>query len=403
MLSVEAGQAFLLQAARPVTDVQTVGTSDALGRVLAATQRSPIDVPGYTNSAMDGYAVRSDDVGPDGETRLAVSQRITAGRVGVPLEHGQAARIFTGAPMPLGADAVVMQENCRLEHGLVCCSGPVRPGQNVRPQGNDIAQGTEVLSAGARIRPQEMGLAASIGLATLPVFRRLRVAVLSSGDELVFPGGSLGPGNIYNSNHYLLFGLLVQLGCEVKDLGTVADDLVATKETLQKAAAGADVIVASGGVSVGEEDHMRHAVSQLGQLNLWRIAVKPGKPLAYGRIGETDFLGLPGNPVSVLVTFCLFARPFLLRRQGAAAVIPRSFRVKSGFAWHKPGLRREYLRVRLIRRGDGQWQAEAFPRQGSDVLTSAVWADGLVEVTEGEVFDIGADISFLPFGELLCY
>jgi molybdopterin molybdotransferase len=401
MLSVEEGQSYLLAAARPLAEVRSVEITDALGCILAGTQISPIDVPGYDNSAMDGYAVRSDDVASSGMTKLEISQRIAAGREGSSLSQGQAARIFTGAPMPSGADAVVMQERCRVVDSFVCFDGPVKSGQNVRPRGNDIARGTEVLSAGTRIRPQEIGLAASVGLTTLPVFRPLRIAVLSSGNELVLPGVPLGPGKIYNSNRYMLFGLLARLGCELKDLGTVSDDLAATKEALQRAAEGADVIVSSGGVSVGEEDHMRQAVSHLGRLDLWRIAVKPGKPLAYGRVQDTDFLGLPGNPVSVLVTFCLFVRPFLLRRQGAAEVMPRSFRVKAAFAWPRPGVRREYRRARLVHHTDGEWWAELFPRQGSEVLTSAVWADGLVEIPEGKRFSRGDEISFLPFSELL--
>jgi molybdopterin molybdotransferase len=401
LLSVEEAQGFLLENARRLDEVRAVETAESLGCVLAAAQVSSIDVPGYDNSAMDGYAVRSEDAAPSGMTKLAISQRIAAGREGSILKRGQAARIFTGAPMPPGADAVVMQERCREEGDLVCFEGPVRLGENVRLRGNDIARGTEVLSAGTRIRAQEMGLAASVGLATLPVFRRLRIAILSTGDELVVPGKPLGPDKIYNSNRYILFGLLTRLGCEVSDGGTVADDLAATEQALQRAAQGADVIVASGGVSVGEEDYLKEAVSRLGRLDLWRIAVKPGKPLAYGRVQEADFLGLPGNPVSVLVTFCLFVRPFLLRRQGTRGVMPRSFRVKSGFSWPKPGLRREYLRARLVQGEDGDWRAEAFPRQGSDVLTSAVWADGLVEVPEGKRFSEGDDVSFLPFSELL--
>lgn len=401
LLSVEEAQSFLLANARQLAEVQTVETAASLGRVLAASTISPIDVPGYDNSAMDGYAVRSEDVAPSGTTRLAISQRIAAGREGGALEQGHAARIFTGAPMPAGADAVVMQEHCRVEGSLVCFPGPVRSGQNVRPRGNDIAAGTEVLSAGTRIRPQEMGLAASVGLATLPVIRRLRVAVLSSGDELMRPGERLGSGKIYNSNQYLLFGLLAGLGCALSDRGTVGDELAATEQALRQAAEEADVIVTSGGVSVGEEDHMRHAVARVGRLDLWRIAVKPGKPLAYGQVQDADFFGLPGNPVSALVTFCLFVRPFLLRRQGATKVMPRSFRVKAGFAWQKRGVRREYLRARLVQHAHGEWRAEAFPRQGSDVLSSAVWADGLVEIPEGRRYAVGDDVSFLPFSELL--
>lgn len=401
MLSVAETCTFLLGQARPVADMEIVPIEGALGRVLALPQVSPIDVPGHDNSAMDGYAVRSQDIAPDGLTELAISQRITAGNTGGALAAGQAARIFTGAPLPLGADAVIMQEHCRVEGNRVWVHGPAKPQQNVRPQGNDITRGTEVLAVGTRLRPQELGLAASVGLATLPVFRRLRIAILSSGDELVSPGKALAPGQIYNSNRYTLLGLLSGLGCEVRDFGTVPDDLVASEDALLAAAAETDVIVTSGGVSVGEEDHIKEAVRRRGRLQLWRIAVKPGKPMAYGGIGDADFLGLPGNPVSVLVTFCLFVRPFLLRRQGVTEVERRSYPVKAGFAWRKRGERPEYLRARLVSDGTGGWQATLFPKQRSDVLTSAVWADGLVEIPQGRTIAAGDVVAYLPFTELL--
>lgn len=401
MLTVEQARAFLLERARPLHETETVGIEQALGRVLARGQRASFDVPGHDNSAMDGYAVCSRDVETQEALWLPVVQRIAAGDLGIPLERGQAARIFTGAPMPGGADAVVMQEHCKVEGNQVCIRGPVRPGQNVRPRGNDIAAGAEVLQFGSRLRPQEIGLAASLGLVQLPVFRRLKVAMFSSGSELVAPGEPLSPGKIYNSNRFTLGALLAGLGCAITDYGTVPDDLGATQRALCEAAREADVIITSGGVSVGEEDHLKNAVEAIGRLDLWRVAIKPGKPIVYGRVEGADFLGLPGNPVSVLVTFCLFARPFLLHRQNVADVVPRGFPVGAGFERKKASNRREYMRVRLHRDDEGQWQAVPFPNQGSDVLTSAVWAEGLAELPEGQTIVRGDRLTYLAFTELL--
>ena len=401
MISYDQALTFLLERARPVTETEWLGISAALGRVLARPVVSGVDVPPWDNSAMDGYAVRSADVPAVGEACLPVSQRVPAGSVGARLDLGTAARIFTGAPMPTGADTVVVQEACREEGGKVFFHGPVQAGENVRPRGNDIAAGAQVLAAGTRMRPQEMGLAASVGAAQIAVSRRLRVALFATGDELVDPGDRLEPGQIYNSNRYTLLGLLRGLGCEVEDLGTIADDYVCTRDGIVRAAEGNDVLVTSGGVSVGEEDHVKRVLRDLGRLDLWQVRIKPGKPLAYGSVGAMDFLGVPGNPVSALVTFVLLVRPFLLARMGADAVLPRRHRVLSGFRWARRGERREFLRARLETGEDGVPRATLFPRQGSDVLTSVAWADGLVEVPEGDTVETGDWVSYVSFSDLL--
>ncbi len=399
-ISVDQAAAFMLERARPPAGARSVALDEALGGVLARDVPSPIDVPGYDNSQMDGYAVRAADVAGDGAL-LPVSQRIPAGALARPLAPGSAARIFTGAPMPAGADTVVMQERCRVEGERVWIPGPAKQGDNVRPRGNDIRAGQVVLEAGERLRPQHLGLAASLGIAQLALHPRLKVAYFSSGDELRLPGEPLGPGQIYNSNRYTLAALIRRVGAEGVDLGRVADTLDATVVALGRAARVADVVVSSGGVSVGEEDHVRAALEQVGELELWRIAVKPGKPLAYGRIGDADFIGLPGNPVSTLVTFCLFVRPFLLRRMGARRLEPRFWPVRAGFEWPRAAQRREFARARLVDRGGGTPVAELHPRQGSDVLSSTTWADGLVEIPEGTTVARGDVLRYLDFDALL--
>ena len=403
LLSVDEALDFLLRQAQPVEAVENALTMDALGRVLAASQVSQINVPPHDNSAMDGYAVRVADLNTAGETQLLVSQRIPAGTVGTLLEPNTAARIFTGAPIPAGADAVVMQEDTSQAGDRVTIRHAVVAGTNLRRAGEDIAQGNTVLQAGARLGPQHLGLAASVGLARLPVYRKLRIATFFTGDELVMPGAPLGPGQIYNSNRFTLNGLLRCLGFTAIDLGIVPDNLAATVAVLKQAARDADVILTSGGVSVGEEDYVKAAVEQLGTIDMWRIAMKPGKPLAFGRIDNAAFIGLPGNPVSVFVTFCIFARPFLLRSQGVMDVMPRSYWVEANFDWLKPDRRREFLRARLEPGTDGQSRAAIYPHQGSGVLTSTVWGDGLINCPAGTPIKRGERVRYIPFAELLAW
>lgn len=395
-LSVDAALESLLTGARTVDGRETVSTLVASGRVLAADQRSGVDVPPRDNSSMDGYAVRAADC--TAGARLRIAQRIAAGAVGMPLEPGTAARIFTGAPIPPGADAVVMQEVCAVDGDAVIVQEPPRAGQWIRRAGEDIRAGSTILEAGCRLRPQEAGLAASVGLATLPVYRRMKVAIFSTGNELVMPGEALPAGAIYNSNRYTLHGLLQALGCEIVDLGIVPDTLDATRETFRAAAAGNDLIITSGGMSVGEEDHVKPAIEAEGQLNLWRIAMKPGKPIAFGRVGEAAFIGLPGNPVSTLVAFMIFVRPFILRCQGARVVGAQTYAMRADFHWPQPdAVRREYVRVRV----NGAGGLDLFPNQSSGVLTSAVWGDGLVEVAPRKPIAPGYTVRFLPFSEML--
>lgn len=403
LLSVDEALDHLLRAATPCEAVEEVLTMDALGRVLATSITSPMAVPPHNNSAMDGYAVRVQDLHPQEITRLQVSQRISAGTMGVPLAAHTAARIFTGAPIPEGADGVVMQEDTRQTDDIVAISRTVAKGENIRLAGEDITVGTTILQAGTRLGPQHIGLAASVGMARLPVYRKLRIASFFTGDELVMPGEQLAPGQIYNSNRFSLNCLLRTLGFIPIDLGTVPDSLEATIGVLKQAAQEADVIITSGGVSVGEEDHVKAAVEQLGTIDMWRIAMKPGKPLAFGKIENAAFIGLPGNPVSVFVTFCIFARPFLLRSQGVMNVVPRSFWVEASFDWPTPDRRREYLRARLEPGMDGVSRATIFQHQGSGVLTSTVWGDGLINCPAGTPIKRGERVRFIPFSELMAW
>lgn len=402
MRPFEDMRAALLAAATPLSTVEQVPTAEALGRVLAVDQISSLDVPPLDNSSMDGYAVRCADV-PAAGARLAVAQRIPAGSVGHTLAPGTAARIFTGAPIPHGADAVVMQELCSLDGDGVLIDHAPHPGEWIRRAGEDIARGAVVLTAGQRLGPQMLGLAASVGCATLPVFRRLRVALFSTGDELVMPGEPLPPGAIYNSNRYVLRGLLEALGCQVCDLGIVPDSLEATRAALRAAAGSNDLIITSGGVSVGEEDHVKPAVQAEGQLDLWLVAMKPGKPVAFGRVNDpaggngADFIGLPGNPVSSFVTFLMLVRPFILRRMGVEDCLPHSIRLPAGFDWPRPDRRREFLRARVGEAG----RVELFPNQGPGVLSSTVWAAGLVDNPAGHAIAQGEPVSFIPYSELL--
>ncbi len=401
MLDYEDALARLLAGASVPAHTESVATQAAAGRVLAEGLRSLLDVPPLDNTSMDGYAVRCADV-PASGTKLAVAQRIPAGSVGHTLAPGTAARIFTGAPVPAGADAVVMQELCAVEGDAIVVNHVPHSGEWIRRRGEDIAAGAEVLAAGTRLSAAHVGVAASVGAAHLTVFRRLRVALFSTGDELAMPGEPLKPGGIYNSNRYTLRALLEGLGCEVADLGIVPDTREATRAALREAAAGNDLILTSGGVSVGEEDHVKPAVEAEGSLDLWKIAIKPGKPLAFGSVrrpagqGQAAFIGLPGNPVSSFVTFLMLVRPFILKCQGATELRPRARGLQADFDY-KGAPRREFLRARINDTGG----LDLFPNQSSGVLTSCTWADGLIDNPPRHAIASGDTVRFLPFSELL--
>jgi molybdopterin molybdotransferase len=400
LLKVQDALDRILQSVHAVTESEIVTTLNGLGRVLHHDLHARINVPPMDNSAMDGYAVRVADC-RSGAARLPVAQRIPAGHVGVALAPGTAARIFTGAMIPEGADAVVMQEQCTVDGDHVVIGYAPVAGENIRTRGDDIRAGACLLQAGLRLRPQALGLAASVGIAELAVVRRLRVAVFFTGDELTMPGtvapDQLKPGAIYNSNRFVLRGLLENLGCTVTDFGIVPDSLDATRAILRGAAEGYDFILTSGGVSVGEEDHVKAAVEAEGALHLWQIAMKPGKPLAFGRVGHAVFMGLPGNPVSSFVTFLLFARPAVLKLQGARLFSPQAYAMRADFDLKKADRRQEYLRVRINEEGG----LELFSSQSSAVMTSTVWGDGLIENPPGQLIQRGDSVRFLPFSELL--
>ena len=382
-----------LADAAPILDSESVLVGASDGRVLAHDLVSSLDLPPWPNSAMDGYALNMADW--SGEP-LTVSQRIFAGTAPEPLTPGTCARIFTGAPVPAGADCVEMQENTQVQvDGRVAFTQALHAGQNIRPQGQETTVGEVVLTAGTRLGPIEQGLAASLGCAALQVIRRVRVAVLSTGDELIEPGQPLGPGQIYNSNRVVLCSWLTRMGCEVVDAGILPDDLPATRQRLGELGA-VDLILSTGGVSVGEADFLGIALREEGELALWKLAIKPGKPLTCGHFRGVPVIGLPGNPASTLVTFALLARPYLLRLQGVQAVEPLKFQVPAGFVWPKPGNRREYLRGRLE-----QGRVVIYRNQSSGVLRSAAWAEGLVEVLEGRTVAEGDWVGFIPLSEVL--
>ncbi|MDY7584274.1 gephyrin-like molybdotransferase Glp [Pseudomonas sp. CCI3.1] len=395
LMPVEVALARLLALAEaaPILGTESVLLAASEGRVLAHDLISSLDLPPWPNSAMDGYALNMADW--SGEP-LMVSQRIFAGAAPEPLAPGTCARIFTGAPVPAGANCVEMQENTQVQaDGRVVFTHALRAGQNIRPQGQETTIGEVVLSAGTRLGPIEQGLAASLGCAALEVIRRVKVAVLSTGDELVEPGLPLGPGQIYNSNRVLLCSWLTRLGCEVVDAGILPDDLAATRQRLGELGA-VDLILSTGGVSVGEADFLGIALREEGELALWKLAIKPGKPLTCGHFRGVPVIGLPGNPASTLVTFALLARPYLLRLQGVQAVEPLKFQVPAGFVWPKAGNRREYLRGRLE-----QGRAVIYKNQSSGVLRSAAWAEGLVEVLEERTLVEGDWVGFIPLSEVL--
>ena len=393
--SVDEARALLLGNITSLTEEADTRLSAASGRVLASPALAPIDVPGADNSAMDGYVMRAADLQAAGGS-LPVSQRIHAGMAPKPLEPRSAARIFTGAPIPNGGDTVVMQERCRESDGRVSVEGEVSPGDNIRRAGEDLSAGDEIVAAGTRLAPQHLGLLASTGVESVPVMRRLRVATLATGDELVQPGQALSVGQIYNSNEFVLSGMLERLGCELIEPVRVADSVEATRTALEKAAAEADLIISSGGVSVGDADHVRDVVAELGRLDLWKIAVKPGKPLAFGRVGEIPFIGLPGNPVAVFVTFALFAAPLIRKLQGRRDLLPEPWMLPAGFGRERADKREEYVRVRW-REG----RLERYPHQGSGVLSSVAWADGLARIPIGHTFEPGEPVEYHSFNNLL--
>jgi molybdopterin molybdotransferase len=403
MLTLDEALARLAAAVAPLpaAEEQSLSTFDALGRVLRLPVQSSLDVPPQDNTAMDGYALRCVDV-PAAGAILPVSQRIPAGAVGEALAPGNAARIFTGAQIPAGADTVVMQEQCEAVDGGVRVNAVPVAGQWIRRRGEDVRHGDIVLPAGTRLTPQALGLAATVGAATLQVARRPRVALFSTGDELAMPGEPLKPGAIYNSNRFTLRAAVQAMGCDCIDLGIVPDRLDATRAALRRAAADNDLIVTSGGVSVGEEDHLRPAVQAEGRIELWQVAIKPGKPLAFGEVNRPDgstahIIGLPGNPVSSFITFLLMVRPVLLRLQGASALEPVRLKQRANFDWPRPDRRREFLRVR--RNGTGG--LDLFPNQSSGVLTSVVWGDGVVDNRSGQAIARGDMVDFIAFSEWL--
>ncbi|CAB3776973.1 gephyrin-like molybdotransferase Glp [Paraburkholderia fynbosensis] len=413
MLATAEALATLLGAARPIDGTESIPTLEALNRVLSADVTSPLDVPPMNTSAMDGYAIRAADLAREGASRLPVSQRIPAGHAPTPLQPGTAARIFTGATVPPGADAVVMQEQTEAAGDQVTILHTPQAGEWITAQGADIRSGSVILPAGTRLSPQALGLAASVGCAQLEVRRRVKVAVFFTGDELTMPGEPLEPGAIYNSNRFTLRGLLAKLGCEITDYGIVADKLDATRATLREAAEAHDLILTCGGVSVGEEDHVKPAVEAEGRLSMWQIAMKPGKPLAFGAVrraasrasagasapasAETFFIGLPGNPVSSFATFLLFVRPFVLSLAGARTVAPRALSLRADFTQSKADRRNEFLRARINETGG----LDLFPNQSSAVLTSTVWGDGLIDNPPNHAISAGESVRFIPFSELL--
>ena len=406
MLTAQQALDHLLSHAQTVGEIEEVAMQAALGRVLSEDVSSLVDVPPLDNTSMDGYAVRTADTQTAGSI-LKIAQRIPAGSMGVQLEPGTVARIFTGAPVPPGADAVVMQEDCSIEGQADQVTVNIAPtaGQWIRRRGEDLTAGKTCLTAGTFLRPQELGVAASAGLTHLNVKRRVKVAAFFTGDELALPGEPLKPGGIYNSNRDTLLACLKSLGCDATDLGIVPDRLDATRDALRKASKDHDLIITSGGVSVGEEDHIKPAVTAEGRLDLWQIAIKPGKPLAFGAVrksdepkdGEAWFIGLPGNPVSSFVTFLLFVRPFILKLQGRETSPPQSYLMRADFDWLKADRRNEFLRVKLNSNGG----LNLFPNQSSGVLTSASWGDGLVDCAPNQPIKAGDLVKYIPFDALL--
>ena len=402
LMSADDALSFLIDSACVTAMTEAVSLDDSLGRILANDIHSTINVPGFDNSAMDGYTIALNDTQVAQENlSFDVVDRITAGSTGNDLKIGNAARIFTGAPIPNGANTVVMQEECTLseDKSQITVKRAINLNENIRPTGNDILKDNVILSSGRQIKPQDISLAASVGVGELVVFKKIKVGVFFTGDELVEPGNPLTPGKIYNSNRYALVALLKQVGCDVINLGNIEDKLDATCEALEALESQCDLIMTTGGVSVGEEDHVKPAVEKLGELNLWKIRMKPGKPLAYGKVKQTPFIGLPGNPVSSFVTFCIFSLPFIKKMQGNSNYESKILKVKTNFDCKRAKPRREYARVRIDHSTETPL-ANLFPKQGSDVMSSVVWADGIIEIPENTTFETGTILNYYSMSEL---
>ena len=402
LMSADDALSFLIDSASVTAMTEAVSLDDSLGRILASDIHSTINVPGFDNSAMDGYTIALNDNQVAQENlSFDVVDRIAAGSTGNDLKIGNAARIFTGAPIPNGANTVVMQEECTLseDKSQITVKRAINLNENIRPTGNDILKDNVILSSGRQIKPQDISLAASVGVGELVVFKKIKVGVFFTGDELVEPGNPLSPGKIYNSNRYALVALLKQVGCDVINFGNIEDKLDATCEALEALESQCDLIMTTGGVSVGEEDHVKPAVEKLGELNLWKIRMKPGKPLAYGKVKQTPFIGLPGNPVSSFVTFCIFSLPFIKKMQGNGDYESKILKVKTNFDCKRAKPRREYARVRIDHSTETPL-ANLFPKQGSDVMSSVVWADGIVEIPENTTFETGTILNYYSMSEL---
>ena len=402
LMSVDEALEFLLDASVTTEKKESVSLDNSLSRILAFDIHSTINVPGFDNSAMDGYAIAlSDNQLLQNNLSFDIVDRIPAGSTGNELNKGCAARIFTGAPIPKGANTVIMQEECEVsEDGVqITIARAIKLNENIRPTGNDIVEGDVILSSGKQIQPQDISLASSVGVGELIVYKKIKVGVFFTGDELVEPGTPLSSGKIYNSNRYALVALLRQVGCEVINLGNIKDKFSATCEALETLESQCDLIMTTGGVSVGEEDHVKEAVESLGEINLWKIRMKPGKPLAYGKVKQTPFIGLPGNPVSSFVTFCIFSLPFIKKMQGNNNYQSKIIKVKANFECKRAKPRREYARAR-IDHSENTPVANLYPKQGSDVMSSIVWADGLVEIPENRTFEAGELLNYYPLSEL---
>jgi molybdopterin molybdotransferase len=391
----------MLEHAVTVSEIDQVALPDGLHRILAQDLVSPINVPPASNSAMDGYAIRMQDVNPSGKTTLTVTQRIPAGSYGSAIEAGTAARIFTGAPVPPQCDAVIIQELVEVKGETITFDSNVVKGQHIRATGEDIRAGETILSTGTRLRAQELGLAASIGIALLPVYRKVKVGIFFTGDELVEPGKALTQGQIYNSNRYTLGGLLRTSGCDIVDLGIVGDTLQQTEAAILKAAEYTDIVITSGGASVGEEDYVCTALENLGQLYMWKLDIKPGKPVIFGMVKDAAFVGLPGNPVSAFAGFCQLATPFIKKMQGRSKILPKTVSVKASFERLKTDSRREFARGRLLPGEDGQYCAEIYNNQSSGVLMSTTWADGFVVIPGNTQIHHGDKVDYISFSEIL--